>query len=56
LHADLDALRQIGAFRHMRSLPGLDVNGDDDAIRHIEHVDGGRQAEPLGREKQAPCA
>lgn len=50
LHADLHALRQIGAFRHMRALAALDIDRRDLAVLGFENVDLSGEAELFGSE------
>jgi len=54
LDADLDAFRQIGAFRHMRTFAGLDVDRHNHSVFGFEHVDFGGEPEFFGGEQQPP--
>lgn len=52
MHADLHALRQVGAFRYMRTLAGLDVDRRHLAVLGLEHVDLRGEAELLRGEQE----
>src|SRR5579885_2809683 len=52
LEADLDALRLVGALRHMRALAPLVIDGRDDAVLRLGDVELGDDAERCRGERQ----